>query len=54
MSHRTLHGCQHCSATDLRTVIFLGFQPPPNLMMEVGQAAGELAVFPNELAVCNA
>jgi hypothetical protein len=44
--------CMVCSSKDLRSVLFLGFLPPVNLMQKAGQALSEQPAYPAELLYC--
>ena len=44
--------CQICGATELESVLFLGFLPPVNLMQKAGQPLSEEPAYPAELLHC--
>jgi hypothetical protein len=44
--------CQVCGATDLASVLFLGYLPPVNQMRTVGQRPHEQPAYPAELLRC--
>ena len=44
--------CQVCGATDLESVLFLGYLPPVNQMRPVGQRPHEQPSYPAELLRC--
>ena len=44
--------CVVCRCKDLRSVLFLGFLPPVNLMQKAGQALSEQPAYPAELLYC--
>ncbi len=44
--------CMVCRSKDLRSVLFLGFLPPVNLMQKDGQALSEQPAYPAELLYC--
>ncbi len=44
--------CQVCEASGLRSVLFLGYLPPVNRMVPVGQPFDQEPWFPAELLVC--
>ena len=44
--------CQICGSTELKSVLFLGFLPPVNLMQKAGQALSEEPAYPAELLHC--
>jgi hypothetical protein len=44
--------CQICASTELKSVLFLGFLPPVNLMQKAGQALSEEPAYPAELLHC--
>lgn len=44
--------CMVCSSKDLRSVLFLGFLPPVNLMQKAAQALSEQPAYPAELLYC--
>ena len=44
--------CQVCGATDLESVLFLGYLPPVNQMRPEGQRPHEQPSYPAELLRC--
>ena len=44
--------CQVCGATDLESVLFLGYLPPVNQMRPIGQRPHEQPAYPAELLRC--
>src|SRR2546423_641323 len=44
--------CQVCGATDLESVLFLGYLPPVNQMWPIGQRPHEQPAYPAELLRC--
>lgn len=44
--------CQVCGATDLRSILFIGFLPPVNTMAPIGTRPDEQPAYPAELLYC--
>lgn len=44
--------CQICNSRALHSVLFLGFIPPVNTMLPIGEPAEEVAAYPLELLRC--
>ena len=44
--------CQICANKNLKSVLFLGFLPPVNLMQKAGQALSEQPAYPAEMLYC--
>ena len=44
--------CQVCGATDLRSILFLGYLPPVNTMNPIGTRPNEQPAYPAELLHC--
>lgn len=49
---QVVRNCQVCDATDLRSILFLGYLPPVNAMREIGARPQEEASYPAELLWC--
>jgi SAM-dependent methyltransferase len=49
---RPIDHCQLCGGDGLESVLFLGFMPPVNTMVRVGQPAQEQPAYPLELFRC--
>ena len=45
--------CQVCDGKDLKSVLFLGFLPPVNLMQKAGEPLSEQPAYPAELLYCS-
>jgi hypothetical protein len=44
--------CQICQGTDLKSVLFLGYLPPVNLMPKIGVPHDEMPSYPAEMLIC--
>jgi len=49
---RTITACQACGGTALSSVLFVGYIPPVNAMLEIGSAPEEQPAYPLELLNC--
>ena len=49
---RVVERCQVCDATDLQTVLFLGYLPPVNAFYPIGSTPHEQAGYPAALLYC--
>lgn len=51
-SYGPISGCQVCDASDLQSVLFLGYLPPVNTMRPIGSRLDEESAFPAEMFYC--
>src|SRR5260370_20250822 len=54
MKYGPIDSCQLCNATELRSVLFLGFLPPVNSMRPLGTSPDKEYWFPAEIRYCRA
>ncbi len=49
---RIVNRCQSCKSNNLRSILFLGYLPPVNALVEIGSFPKEQPAYPAELLIC--